>query len=63
MEIGDRVQSVFKGIPYVGCIVNVNTQDRIASCIVTIELEEPLHVEGVTLHTMYEQYQNLELVC
>lgn len=63
MNIGDRVQSIFKGIPYTGRITHMNNHDRINSCIVTIELEKPVHIEGITLHTLYEQYKNLELVC
>ena len=63
MTIGDRVQSIYKGIPYVGKIVNVNNHDRIRSCIVTVELEKPLHVDGTVLEKVYTQSQDVELVC
>lgn len=63
MKIGDRVQSVYKGLPYIGRIVNINCHDRINSMIVTVQLEESLVVDGVTLEKVYEQYKNLELVC
>ena len=63
MNIGDRVQSVYKGLSYSGRIVHINCHDRINSMIVTVQLEEPLVVDGVTLEKVYEQCKNLELVC
>jgi len=62
MNIGDRVQSVYKGLSYIGRIVNINCHDKINSMIVTVQLEKPLVVDGVTLDKVYEQYKNLELV-
>jgi len=62
MNIGDRVQSVYKGLSYIGRIVHLNCHDRIHSIIVTVQLEEPLVVDDVTLEKVYEQCKNLELV-
>jgi len=63
MNIGDRVQSIFKGVTYCGRIVHINSHDRIRSCIVTVQLEEPLTFDGVTLDKVYEQSHNLEIIC
>lgn len=57
--VGDRVQGIYKFLPYIGRVVYIDKQTNVA----TIELEHSLLTDRTALSEVKEHCKNLEEVC
>ena len=60
--VGDRVEGVFKGIPYVGTAYTDNMRNELEGPMVSVHLDLPLKIDSVwhdNIRVTYKQIKGL----
>jgi len=60
-HIGDRVEGLFKRIPWVGTVGSDVMRNEIEGPMVSVHLDLPLRVDGVTYQYLRVKYKELRL--